>query len=527
MSDDDPGPNTDGADAAGGTAEPGAAAGAPRPEPSRAHADDHSPVRNFYLAGTLAVLSTIALVVLTGWALTTPVDDPPGTLRVLTGNDASKAPVLYQELIEAWNAENEEYPAELVEVSAGADMQHAEMVRSTQGGAAAYDVINLDNQWIAEFARAERITPLSKAGGGSAGEGFLDSTIEAVEYNGEQWAVPFVADVGLLYFRSDLVDRADLEGKDWPEVYETLRDTAREHGDEVDHAYAGQFARYEGLTVNAMEFAWGESAAAGARSGGLVDGDGGVGLGAEPVRRGLRRIAEGLNDGTLPANSLTAQETAARQSFVDGDVLAMRNWPVQYDQLLSATAEEDRTRDPEGVAAHAGSGRPGADIEFGVMALPDGMSVLGGQSLAIAEGSPRQRKARDLIEFLTRPEHQRRLFHCGGYAPTRAGGYSGSVEGACPGVPGSAGGRSDIEDKYDGDRGDTRYVPRLRDAIEAARPRPVTPNYAMFTDAFTGGFHPVLAEHASAAEFDAELFDAQLDELRPPLRSALDGQGPP
>lgn len=91
------------------------------------------------------------------------------------------------------------------------------------------------------------------------GSGFLGRAREAVCYEDRTWATPFHMDVGLLYYRADLVGpdevtaRAGEEG--WRGLLELADEERAEHG--LEYGYAGQFADYEGLTVNTLELVLG------------------------------------------------------------------------------------------------------------------------------------------------------------------------------------------------------------------------------------------------------------------------------
>jgi multiple sugar transport system substrate-binding protein len=144
------------------------------------------------------------------------------------------------------------------------------------------------------------------------------------------------------------------------------------------------------------------------------------------------------------AESREYDESASTQAFREGKVLFMRNWPVAYRTL------EAPVRDDGGTTA----------VPFGVTTLP-GPSVLGGQNLAVGAGTSRPRAAQALVEFLTSPRSQQILFERGGFAATREIVYRDQA----------------VTEKYP-------YALTLLAAIRQARPRPVTPYYARFSEEF-------------------------------------------
>lgn len=450
-----------------------------------------------YFAGvtTLALLVTALLLV---QLAPLAAGEAPGPIRLLTGRDASNAGV-YKAMIDDWNDAHPDSPAELVELPGEADMYHAEMVRAAQSDHSGYDIYNIDSQWTAEFARAGWIEPVASI---TDEEHFLDNPLRTVEYDRTRWAVPFVADVGMIFYRKDLV-RTNLRAeKDWPRLFRALvRETERARAEdpeaELRYAYTGQFDRYEGLTVNAMEFAWGNG-------GGIVAGGDGSGplrgtLDTPRTAEGLRSIVHAMAEGDIPEDARFDREDESRQRFVNGEVLAMRNWPVHYDQLVPGGERAEKSSE---------RGRPGADVRFEMMPFPPGMAALGGQSLAVTSDSERPRRARELIDYLTGAERQRRMFVCGGFAPVREDAYGGAFAGACAGEDGTV--PDSVRQQV---REERKYAQELQNAVEQARVRPRTPYYAEFTDVLAGGLHPLLAPSDGTALSGDDLrgLDRRLD----------------
>ncbi|SFQ97269.1 carbohydrate ABC transporter substrate-binding protein, CUT1 family [Lentzea waywayandensis] len=355
-----------------------------------------------------------------------------GKLVVLSGRDQSDGGQR-RALINQWNAEHPEQPAEIIELPAEADGQRSEMVARAREKADNADVFNLDVTWTAEFAQSGYLRPLSSVDT----SGFLRRPLESCRYQGVLWALPFNTDAGLLFYRKDLVQDEPL-GLD--DIADTSTRALRAAQDaRLTAGYAGQLLDYEGLTVNALELIWAEK-------GDVVDESGKVVIDSDRTRRALRWLADGLK-GEKPVvlpESRTQNEQLTTQAFRDGKVAFMRNWPVAHRTLQGNRGES--------------AGRPAIDFE--VAQLP-GPSVLGGQNLAISAKSTKPRAAQALIEFLTGPRSQQLLFERGGLAATRGIVYQDS--------------RVATEHPY---------ARTLLKAIEDARLRPVTPYYSRFSDEF-------------------------------------------
>src|SRR5690349_3967844 len=169
-----------------------------------------------------------------------------GKLVVLSGRDQSDGGQR-RALINQWNAEHPEQPAEIIELPTEADGQRSEMVARAREKADNADVFNLDVTWTAEFAQSGYLRPLSTVDT----SGFLRRPLESCRYQGVLWALPFNTDAGLLFYRKDLVQDEPL-GLD--DIADTSTRALRAAQDaRLTAGYAGQFLDYEGLTVNALE----------------------------------------------------------------------------------------------------------------------------------------------------------------------------------------------------------------------------------------------------------------------------------
>lgn len=140
-----------------------------------------------------------------------------------------------------------------------------------------------------------------------------------------------------------------------------------------------------------------------------------------------------------------ADEDSTRLLFGEGRALFMRNWPYAWSLLQR---EGSPVRGKVGIAP--------------VPAFPGvpGFSVLGGWLLAVTKHSPHQKEARDLIEFLSSPDVQRRMAMELGYNPTRIALYAEQTL---------------LDAK-----------PIFKDLFPiflSARPRPITPHYLLLSQA--------------------------------------------
>jgi multiple sugar transport system substrate-binding protein len=249
------------------------------------------------------------------------------------------------------------------------------------------------------------------------------------------YAIPWFLDAGVLYYRSDLLEKYKLAP---PRTWEQLRATAQTvlQGEANPRlmGFIWQGKQYEGLVCTALEFIR-------AYGGDVFTPTGSLQLAQPTSVAGLRTLRSFIADGISPAVVTTVDEEAARHIFSRGEAVYMRNWPYAWALL---NAEGSLVRGHVGVTAI-----PGSETHAGA-------PTLGGWHLGINRFSRQPDLAWQLIAFLTGPEAQRQLAVASGLKPTRVSVYTDpQVQQADPSL--------------------SVFFPLL----QRAQPRPVTPFYLM------------------------------------------------
>lgn len=320
--------------------------------------------------------------------------DGRGPMTLVTAGDLTGylAP-----LLDDWNAGHPREPVTLVELPDSADETRAQMISELRSGSNRFDVLNIDVAWTSEFAAAGWISPLDRSR--FPLDAFLRPVVDTATFDGRLYAVPYVTNAGLLYYRKDVLDEeGERPPRTWADLVRQASTIAPKHG--LD-GYAGQFLPYEGLTVNVTEAVH--------SAGGSILGDDGarVTVDSAAARAGLRFLADGVRDGWISRDALGYKEEESRQAFQEGRLLFLRNWPYVY---ADASAPESKV-----------AGR------FGVVPLPGpdgpGSSVLGGSNLAVSSRSRHPASAADLISYLTSERVQRKVLTEGSLPPVRAALY--------------------------------------------------------------------------------------------------------
>jgi multiple sugar transport system substrate-binding protein len=355
--------------------------------------------------------------------------DARGPITYVQGKDNSG---VWGPIIDKWNADHPDEQVTFKEQTDEANQQHDDLVRNFQAENADYDVVSVDVVWTAEFAAKGWLQPLE---GDLAinTDGLLQPTIDSGTYNGTLYTSPNTSDGGMLYYRSDLVKEPPTT---WDEMMEMCSIAEENNMD----CYTGQFAKYEGLTVNASE-------AINGAGGSVLGEDGTPTLDTPEAAAGLENLAEAYANGNIPAEAISYTEEEGRIAFQAGKTLFHRNWPYVYG--LAATEESSKIKGKFDVAP-----LPGAD---GV-----GASTLGGHNIGISAYSDNKATAIDFVNFLLEEEQQRTFLTVGSLAPA-------------------------LESLYTDEAlvKDFGYLPTLQTSIANAVPRPISPYYPGVTVAIS------------------------------------------
>ncbi|MFN2362881.1 MAG: ABC transporter substrate-binding protein, partial [Halarsenatibacteraceae bacterium] len=261
------------------------------------------------------------------------------------------------------------------------------------------DVYQIDVIWPGDLA--EHFVDLYEYGADEVADMHFDSIIENNTVDGELIAIPWFTDAGLLYYRTDLLEKYDL---DVPETWDELEEAARiiQEGERADGnedfvGYVWQGDAYEGLTCDALE--WFASSNAGT----IISRDEEITINNENAVEMLEQAAGWV--GTISPTGVTGMdEEGARAIFQGGNAAFMRNWPYAY----SLAQDEDES-------SIAG--------DFDVSPLPSSeggepAATLGGWQLGVSKYSEHPEIAADVALYLASYESQKMRAIEGSMNPT-------------------------------------------------------------------------------------------------------------
>ena len=229
------------------------------------------------------------------------------------------------------------------------------------------DVFFMDIAWLGQFIHSGWLEPLD-----IDTKPFFKGSIEVAHKNGRLYALPVNIDCGLLYYRSDLLEKY---GCGVPETWEELLECSLKAVDEGVYGFVWQGAQYEGLVCTFLEFSY--SAAGGFEN-----------INSEENLKALIFMRDIIRRYKIspPDTYVSMKEEEVRIIFQRGLALFERNWP--YASKL-----------------HSAGNSP-VKGKFGIAPLPrfeDGRraSCLGGWYIGLSRFSDRKEEGKKLIRFIT------------------------------------------------------------------------------------------------------------------------------
>jgi len=271
-------------------------------------------------------------------------------------------------------------------------------------GSGDIDVLNIDVIWPGILA--EHLTDLRPALSDEEYANFFERIMNNNTVDGALVGIPYYTDAGLLYYRTDLLEKYGLTA---PETWSDLEAAANtiQEGERATNSdfwgYVWQGAAYEGLTCDALEWqvSW--------NGGTIVEPDGTISINNPQAAAAFDMAASWV--GTIsPPGVVSYMEEDARGVWQAGNAAFMRNWPYAY-------------------ALGNGEGSSIAG-KFAVQPLPKGgpdgqnADTLGGWQIAVSKYSKNQAAATEFAVCLTSYEAQKIRAIQGSFLPTRPALYA-------------------------------------------------------------------------------------------------------
>lgn len=296
-----------------------------------------------------------------------------------------------------------------------------------------YDLLLMDVTWTPKYAAAGWLEPLEPLLGDQAMAGMAAGAQLGNAFGGHLWRLPLLADMGLIYWRTDLMAQPPSSLQELAAIAAELQARGS-----VSWGYVWQGRQYEGLSCVFLEVLrafGGQWLQAGpsdeGQAGAQAALDSPSAIAAAAWLRGLVR------SGVTPAAVANVSESESLQIFGAGEAAFMRNWPYAWRELQ----------------------KPGSAVagKVGVVSLGEGTQ--GSWGFSLLRGSAHPAEAAAVMQWFTGEAVGRDLAERFGYTPVWSSLLSDpELEAQLP------------------------LLPVLRQALERTALRPLTPVYAQLSD---------------------------------------------
>lgn len=359
-----------------------------------------------------------------------------GPITVVQGKDNNG---ILPQLAAMWNKAHPKEKLTFKQQTDQADQQLQDLLLHFQKKSTDYDVVSSDVVWTQELAANGYLQPLTGAFKINTSQ-VVPSVLNTAKYRNILYAAPASTDSQILYYRKDL-----LGSKPVPTTYqELLADCSIAKAHNIG-CYAGQYAKYEGLTVNFSE-------AVNSAGGTVVDAKGNPTLDTPQAKQGLQTLVDAYKNGDIPAAAITYQEEQVRPSFEAGKLMFMTNWPYAVSLAKTdGTSIFKSAPDKLGLAGFMGK------------------SSLGGHNWGISSYSKHKGTALKFVKWYETPAIQKFLIAKASLSPVLASLYTDSAT-----------------------TGSYPYLTTLKASLDSAVPRPATPYYNAVTTAIQNNAYAAL-----------------------------------
>lgn len=221
----------------------------------------------------------------------------------------------------------------------------------------------------------------------------FQAIVENNTVNGKLTGMPWFTDAGLLYFRTDLLQKYGFEKgpETWAELEQqakTIMDGERAANPDFQ-GFVFQGKAYEGLTCDGLEWQYSNG------GGRIIEPDGTVSINNPQAIAAFERARSWV--GTIaPQDVTTYTEPESLNAFAPGNAAFMRNWPYAW-----------------AVTQDVAAGSPLVG-KVGVSPLPMGdgpnashAATLGGWQLMVSKYSKSQEAAIEYVKYMCSPELQK------------------------------------------------------------------------------------------------------------------------
>lgn len=348
---------------------------------------------------------------------------------------------------------NGAYTIEVSQLPRDAPAQREQLIRRLAAQDDSIDIMSLDVVLPPEFAQAGFLAPVPDDVAGEVTDGVFPGSVASATWNDQLVAVPFWANTQLLWYRKSVAAAAGLDMTQ-PVTWDQLIDAAEGQG----KLLSAQGRRSESLMVwfNALlESAGGHIIQHNADDPEQIQ----WGFSSPEADRAGEVMAAVANSSAVGAGFTTASEDTSATEFESSDAGFMVNWPFVYAQALSkvdAGTLDQSVPDDYGWALY-----PRVDADT------PSAPPLGGIDLGISAFSNHVDLAYQAATCIVSDDNQAEYMVTNGNPASSLAVYD----------------RPDVQEAYP-------MADTIRESLQAAASRPLTPYYSEVLGSFLREYHP-------------------------------------
>lgn len=285
-------------------------------------------------------------------------------------------------VINQFNSSQDTYEVEPVIIKGSKDETHRKIEELMANGSSDVDVVSMDITWVGEFAGAGYLQSIDDLMNqkGYTKKDFVEEAMISGNHEGKQYTLPFFLDLGLLYYRKDIVKETEakvLESGNY--TYSDLSKLAEKYKGEnnTETGVVFQCNVDEGLTVTAAEFT----------------------NSFHMLRNGLKTMKTMVDSEYTPNDILYYSDAEAKNSFKDGRAVFTMDFSYLYNLLIDEEVETKLNKE-----------------QIGIAPLPNG-GVIDGYVLGINKNSSNIDGAWEFIRYISSEEGQSTIAKEGKHIP--------------------------------------------------------------------------------------------------------------
>ncbi len=317
---------------------------------------------------------------------------------------ADNISIAHQELIrrfnEAYKEKIEVIPVNLPFTKFSTNERKELLARALRSKNDRVDVFAVDLIWVPRFAKWA--LPLDKYLSNEERSGIIQYSSKSCSYDDVLLASPLYIDIGLMYYRRDIIATLPDHEKIEKMLKESITWEDFIRLSERFKNWDGPFYifpadNFEGLVCSFVETVIGQNQQ-------LVVGDS-IQINTPQARKGLNLLVDLVNKYHMTPPIVTKfDENQGYFYLIKHNGIFLRGWPGLRHQYQNILADTTKLNLLECAALPHFKGYPA-------------VSVFGGWNLMISKSSKKKKEAIEFIKFVLRKENQEMMFEVGGYLP--------------------------------------------------------------------------------------------------------------